>query len=167
MKINSNPFEWCELLSLYQLNEYKDGARTYKELVEHIRSSANGAFDICDSAPCRHRKALLPVKDVAWDYLYQCMKISGKDFIIKLPCGIDGIFMSHVDKAKRNSVYSWYDPETEGIAVLAYTGREKEEVNIYPEFDGYGRYDTYYEVVEGVLDPSGDKWIKRPKTHFV
>lgn len=70
----NDSLEWCELLSIYNLSYNEDGEKTYKELVEIIRSSADGAFDICDSAPCRHRNAILPVKDVSWDYLYQCMK---------------------------------------------------------------------------------------------
>lgn len=165
--MNSDNFEWCEFLSVYELSEYVDGIRTYRELVDMIRTAADGAFDICDSARCRHRKAILPVKEVSWDYLYQCMKISGKDFIIKIPAGIDGIFMYHINRANRGLVYAWYDSETEGVSVLAYTGIEEEDEIIYPEYDGYGRYDTSYEVVEGVLDSTGKKWIKRPRTYFV
>lgn len=166
--MNSDNFEWCEFLSVYDLSEYVDGIRTYRELVDMIRTAADGAFDICDSARCRHRKAILPVKEVSWDYLYQCMKISGKDFQINLPSSIAGLFLKNIINIRnKEHVYAWYDSETEGVSVLAYTGREKEEEIIYPEYDGYGRYDTSYEVVEGVLDSTRTKWIRRPKTHLV
>ena len=166
--MNSDDFEWCEFLSLYELSEYKDGIRTYRELVDMIRTAADGAFNICDSAWCRHRNAIRPVKEVSWDYLYQCMKISGKDFQINLPSSVAYLFLKNIiDTRNKEYVYAWYDPETEGVSVLAYTGNQKEEEIIYPEYDGFGRLDISHDVVEGVLDSTGKKWIKKPRTYFV
>ena len=167
----NNSFEWCELVSICELDYRKDGERTYHELLDMIRAAADGAFDICDTATCRSLRrgmAVKQVKDLPWNYLFQCIKISDKDFQIKHPPSIARIFLKYIIKENaKDSIYAWYDSETDGIKVLAYTGRSEDEENTYPAYDGYGRYDTYYEIVEGVISPEGDSWIVTPKTRYV
>lgn len=171
MKTTEAP-EWCKELSKYAFDYRKDGELAYKRLIDLIRTAdGGGTFDISSTARCRlylHNMAVVQVKDVPWDYLYVCMKTSGKDFQIKLPDGIAEAFLSHIrpDKGEQ-PVYAWHDPETDGVKVLAYTGRFEEEENTAPAYDGYGRFDTYYEVVEGTLNPEGTMWTEAPSRHFV
>lgn len=159
-------FEWCRLLSVYALDYRKDGEQAYRELVEMIRGAADGAFDICDSAPCRNWRgciSVLQVKDLPWDYLYRCMMISGKDFRIKhLPTIADG-----VPDDGDSRIFAWHDSETDGVKVIAYTGNVEQEENSAPAYDGYGRFTTRFEIVEATVSPDGNSWIERPRRRFV
>lgn len=159
--------EWAKKLCPYELNIRSLEKELYYELIHIIRKTADGAFDIESAATCRNSRGLAIVqkRELPWDYLYECMKLSQKDFCILLPNEMFDELIKHIEK-DRKTVYAWYDTETDSIRTFAYTGNLEEEENTYPAYDGYGRYDTYYEIVEGYLSKDG-KWLKEPKRRFV
>lgn len=168
---DNDSFHWCEVLRRHHFNYRLDGRDVYNELIDLIRSAADGAFGITDAANCRHRfqeMAVLQLRELPWGYLYRCMKISGKDFQIHLPPAVAQNLVRHiVRESEKDIIYGWYDPETKGVNVLAYTGRLEEEENTSPAYDGYGRYDTYYQIVEGILAPDGNSWLAEPRLRSV
>lgn len=172
--------EWARVLSQYRsILSNHDEDREINDMVCH---AAGGAFGLGDwSYPLRiHRssigKCITQERDLPWEYLYDCIKLSRKDFIIFLPKGIDSHFFSHIkygrsslhygqrDK-KISRAYAWYDPKADGILVFQLTGDCKDEENTYPAYDGFGRYDTLYEIVEGIIGRDGN-WIKEPVCRF-
>lgn len=136
-----------------------------------IRSVDDGAFGVCSAPNCRHHyasMAVMQLKDVPWSYLFQCMKISAKHFdSVILPPKLAPDFVKHIRADFTFCVCAWYDTEHDGIHVLAYNGHYHEEENTSPAYDGYGRYDTSYGIVEGVINADGTAWICPPSCRFV
>lgn len=107
----------------YTLDINLDGEKNYKVYLELIREAGEGFFCVTGNATCRHgrKMAIVQQKELPWEYLFQCMKLSAKDFLVKLPDYL------HDDKFRANSegevfVYAWYDAEIDAIQVFANTG---------------------------------------------
>ena len=159
--------EWVDVLNGYFLDYRKDGQATYNELLDLIRNACDGAFDITSQPNCRYGKqgvAIKQIKELPWEYIFDCMKASGKDFEILPPDKIKSSFGIHLLK-KQAPVYGWYDESMDAIHLFSYTGRYEEE-DTSPGYDGYGRYDTYYQIVEAWLFRDGE-YVKNPKTRFI
>ena len=160
--------EWAERLKAFALDYRKDGQDTYYQLLDLIRKACDGAFDIARQANCRNSKqgvAIKQVKELPWEYIFDCMRASGKDFIILPPEIVKSGFGIYLH-ANPSPLYGWYDEDLDAIHLFSYTGRYEEEEDTSPGYDGYGRYDTYYQIVEGWLSRNGI-WIKEPATRFV
>lgn len=160
--------EWAEVLSGYFLDYYDDGPDTYYELLNLIRNACDGAFNIAVQPNCRHSKqgvAIKQIKDLPWEYVFDCMKASGKDFQILPHDKIQSNFGIHL-QTKSAPVYGWYDEALDAIHIFSYTGRYEEEEDTSPGYDGYGRFDTYYQIVEAWLSREGE-WVKEPKTRYI
>lgn len=160
--------EWAELLSGYYLDYSKDGQATYNELLDLIRKACDGAFNITGQPNCRYSKqgvAIKQIKELPWEYIFDCMKASGKDFEILPPDKIKSSFGIHLHR-KPARVYGWYDETLNAIHIFSYTGRFEEEEDTSPGYDGYGRYDTYYQIVEAWVSRKGE-WVVKPKTRYV
>ena len=165
--MESHDTDWAKRLGPYELDWQKMDRALYGELLNSIRQAADGAFDVGSAAVCRplQKIAICQKKDLPWDYLYDCIKWSRKDFCILLPPCISDQFLGYV-KEDGKPVYAWYEPEADGIRVLAYTGVVEEEEDTSPGYDGYGRFDTDYEVVQGIVNREGN-WIREPYLRFV
>lgn len=160
--------EWAKALSGCALDNRDAEQAKYNVLLELIRNACNGAFDIAAQPNCRHSKqgwAILQVKELPWEYVFDCMKVSGKDFRIIPPEKVNIRFGKYLHK-KEASVYGWYEAESDAIHIFSYTGRYKEEEDTSPGYDGYGKYDTYYEIVEAWMSRDG-VWVKPPKTRYI
>ena len=159
--------DWAEEIGKYELDYQKVGEEFYGELLDTIRKAADGAFDVASPAVCRksQERAICQKRELPWGYLYDCMKLSRKDFCIFLPDKIANQLLKHIVEDNK-TVYAWYDSETDSIRTFAYTGNMEDEENTYPAYDGYGRYDTYYEIVEGYVNKEGE-WLKEPKLRFI
>lgn len=127
-----------------------------------IREAGEGFFRITDIATCRHGSSIAigQQKELPWEYLFQCMKLSNKDFFVKLPDHL------HDNKFKANRegevfVYAWYDAEIDAIQVFNNTGNIREEEDTSPGYDGYGRFDRDYERARGVID-ANCQWKVKP-----
>lgn len=161
--------DWAERLAPYELDSYRTPKDLYNQLVDEIRQVEDGAFSV--TGVLKHLRSchevICQVKEMPWEYMYDCMKLSLKDFCIKLPSDIADEFLAHVVEERRKQyIYGWYDAKVDGIRVFAYTGNVEDEENTYPAYDGYGRYDTYYEIVEGVINREG-KWMTELKCRYV
>ena len=176
---NAFSTDWAKKLSFYREipRYYDEGA----ELWNMIRNIDNGAFDVNDGdyGLQNYRSSsgmcVIQKKDLPWDYIYECIKLSRKDFIIFLPIGISDQFFGYMNYSMASShyffygkygkkicqAYAWYDSQTEGIFVCQLTGISKDEENTYPAYDGFGRYDTLYKIVNGIVGKDG-QWLKEP-----
>ena len=180
--IGKMPFstEWARELSQYR--SISPNPAEDRETKDMVCQAAGGAFRLGDWTYRLgiHRsstgKCITQERDLPWEYLYDCIKLSRKDFIIYLPKGIAGRFFSHINYGKSSlhyvlrekkisRAYAWYDPKADGILVFQLTGACKDEENTYPAYDGFGRYDTLYEIVEGVIGRDGH-WVKEPECRF-
>ena len=146
---HNHDLEWAELISLYKLVRYDDGPETFESLLEMIRTACDGAFDVVFAphikAPGPH---IMQHKWLPWDELFDIMKLSGKNFIIDLPQEVNWVgYRFRRDTDGEIRVYARYDDTTDTILLRHFTGREEEEENTAPAYDGYGRYDTYYECL--------------------
>ena len=155
-------YDWALVLRDYALDRHLDGEKNYNACQDIIQEAGDGFFRITGNATCRYSRnmAILQMKELPWEYLFQCMKISDKDFLIKLPTHL------HDNKFRANSdgevyVYAWYDPELNAIQVFNNTGNIREEEDTSPGHDGYGRFDRDYERVRGVIDAKC-QWKKKP-----
>ncbi|MDE7135166.1 MAG: hypothetical protein K2N91_00890 [Muribaculaceae bacterium] len=165
----NHDYYWAELLNSYYLDYKKDGERVYSELVDMIKSQCNGAFGITSSASARTLTAPVAIEtkiELPWEYLYECMRRSRKDFCLILPKHLKEQLDEHIVKKENYAIYGWYDEMKDAIHIFAYTGRLEEEENTAPAYDGWGRYDTYYEIVEGYVDKEA-KWIESPRCRSI
>ena len=149
-KVNYN---WAIVIRDYALDSYLDGEENYKACLGIIREAGEGFFRVADNSGCRYDRsaAIVQLRELPWEYLFQCMKLSGKEFLVKLPDHLQD------SKFRANSngevlVYAWYDAEIDAIQVFNNTGNIREEEDTSPGYDGYGRFDHYYERVRGVID---------------
>ena len=154
-------FEWAELLSICK---YKGGMRDpdYAFTVDLIREACDHSFDIGSNANCRISKrpiAVFQIKPLPWDYLYQCIKLSKKDFNVMLPDGIDSKIFEGKDK-----VYTWYNKDIDAIEFFAYTGRFEVEEDTSPGYDCFGRFDKDYEIIQGAINEKGRRKVKPYKS---
>ena len=154
-------YDWALVLRDYALNSYIDGEKNYQMCLDLIREAGEGFFRITGNATCRHGRSIAigQLKELPWEYLFQCMKLSNKDFLVKLPDHL------HDNKFKANSegevfVYAWYDAKIDAIQVFNNTGNIREE-DTFPGYDGYGRFDRYYERARGVID-ANCQWKVKP-----
>lgn len=154
--------DWAYVLRDYALDIHLDGEKNYKVCLDLIREAGEGFFCVTSNATCRHRRkmAIVQQKELPWEYLFQCMKLSDKDFLIKLPDHL------HDNKFRANSdgevfVYAWYDAVIDAIQVFVNTGNIREEQDTSPGYDGYGRFDYDYERVRGVID-ANCQWKVKP-----
>lgn len=93
------------------------------------------------------------------------MKASGKDFEVLPTEKIKSCFGIHL-YTKPARVYGWYDEALDAIQIFTFTGRDKEEEDTSPGYDGYGRFDTCYQIVEAWVSQEGE-WVVKPKTRYV
>ena len=114
-------YDWDLVLRDYALDRHLDGEKNYNACQDIIQEAGDGFFRITGNATCRYSRnmAILQMKELPWEYLFQCMKISDKDFLIKLPTHL------HDNKFRANSdgevyVYAWYDPELNAIQVFNF-----------------------------------------------
>lgn len=159
---------WAEMLKTNSLDYRKDGQEIYYGLLDLIRSACDGAFNISGQPNCRLSKqgvAIKQVKELPWEYIFDCLKASGKDFEILPPDKVKSSFGIYLKK-KRAPVYGWYDESMDAIHLFSYTGRYEEEEDTSPSYDGYGRFDTYYQIIEAWLSREGE-WVVKPKTRYV
>lgn len=158
---------WAVALSTYQprCQENPFDFNAFRTIIE---TTLNGAFGVTQAARCRWQqdRAILQKHPLPWSYLYDCMKISHKDFVLILPFEIANDLRCHITVKERLQVYGWYDETSDAIYVFAYTGKSEDEENTSPAYDGYGRYDTYYEIVEGSINKEGI-WIKQPSKRYI
>ena len=160
--------EWAEALGGYFLDYRKDGQAAYNELLDLIRNACDGAFNITGQPNCRYSKqsvAIKQIKELPWEYIFDCMKTSGKDFEILPTDKIKSCFGIHL-RNKSARVFGWYDETLDAIHIFSYTGRYEEEEDTLPGYDGYGRFDTYYQIVEAWVARKGE-WVVKPKTRYV
>lgn len=155
--------EWAEIVGMYRLDRIKDGQEYYDELLNLIRSVCDGSFDICVNAKCRlsrHSVAILQKKPLPWSYLFSCMRLAKKDFVIILP---DSVRIKTVGGRRLSvaNVYAWYDKHVDAIECFAYTGNTVIEEDTSPGYDGFGRFDVSREVVRGSIRQDG-KWLVKP-----
>lgn len=165
----SNEFHWAKLLRHYAFDSHADTTWGFLACCGIVRQACNGAFDVGDTARCRSEggnRAIVQKRDLPWRYLYECIRLSGKDFHIFLPKTAPCRSVPFRQETKRQHVYAWYDEESDGVAVLAYTGKWREEQITYPEFDGYGRFDYEDEIVTGIIDKDG-KWMSNPQLRWI
>lgn len=166
---NVHEFHWAKLLSRYAFDSEHDGRWGYMACCGIIRQACHGAFDVCLTARCRRDESKMAVcqkRDLPWIYLFECMRISDKDFYLFLPRTAPCGSVPFDPDFKRQCVYAWYDEASDGIEVLAYTGKWREEEITYPEYDGYGRFDYEDQVVSGTIGRNG-KWISKPELRWV
>ena len=157
--------EWAVNLSQYNFLDYREGLPV--ELVDAIRSAADGAFDVVAPAGCRWRRgwAIAQQKPLPWPYMYDCIKISLKDFVIQLPPDLVPAFQRHIINPRLGEkIYAWYDTTACAVKVMAYTGDYEEEES--PGYDGFGRYDKNDEIVEGLVTAEGE-WLEAPKCRYL
>lgn len=154
-------YDWALVLRDYTLNNHLDGEKNYKACVDIIEEAGEGFFRITSNAICRHSgNAIIQMKELPWEYLFQCMKLSDKDFLVKLPAHLqDNKFRANSDGDVY--VYAWYDDKIDAIQVFANTGDIREEEDTSPGYDGYGRFEHYYERVRGVID-ANCQWKVKP-----
>lgn len=155
-------YEWAELLSICKLKG-RVGDPNYDFTLGLIRSACDNAFDIEGNANCRlttRSMAIRQTKYLQWNYLYRCIKMSKKDFIVMLPEGINSSAFKGV-----SDVYAWYNKKIDAIECLAYTGRIVVDEEPSPGYDGFGRFDKEYEIVQGAIDENG-KWQVKPYKAF-
>ena len=155
-------YDWALVLRDYALDIHIDGEKNYKVCLDLIIEAGEGFFRVTGNAACRHSRsmAIVQLKELPWEYLFQCMKLSNKDFLFKLPDHL------HDNKFKANSegevfVYAWYAAEIDAIQVFDNTGNIREEQDTSPGYDGYGRFDCDYERVRGVID-ANCQWKVKP-----
>jgi len=156
-------YDWAFVLRDYALDIHLDGEKNYKACLEIIREAGKEFFCATGNATCRlfrRNMAIVQQKELPWEYLFQCMKLSDKDFLVKLPDYL------HDNNFRANSdgevfVYAWYDAEIDAIQVFANTGNIREEQDTSPGYDGYGRFDCAYERVRGVID-ANCQWKIKP-----
>lgn len=155
-------YDWALVLRDYALDYHIDGEKNYNVCLDLILEAGKGFFRVTGNATCRNSSsmAIVQLKELPWEYLFQCMKLSNKDFLVKLPNHL------HDNKFKANSegevfVYAWYDAEIDAIQVFNNTGNIREEQDTSPGYDGYGRFDRDYERVRGVID-ANCQWIVKP-----
>lgn len=161
-------YEWAELLGLYYLDYRKDGQNLYSELVEMIKAQCDGAFGITSSANARSFEASVAIAtkvELPWEYLFSCMRLSRKDFCLILPNHLKKSLEKHCI-IEDFCIYGWYEEDKDAIHVFAYTGRIEEEENTAPAYDGWGRYDTYYEIAEGYVNKDA-QWIEMPQCRYI
>ena len=155
-------YDWALVLRDFALDSHIDGEKNYKVCLDLILEAGEGFFRVMGNATCRYRRsmAIVQLKELPWEYLFQCMKLSNKDFLVKLPDHL------HDNRFKANSegevfVYAWYDAEIDAIQVFDNTGNIREEQDTSPGYDGYGRFDRDYERVRGVID-ANCQWKVKP-----
>lgn len=151
-------YEWAEMLSICKLKG-RVGEPNYDFTLDLIRNACEKSFDIGDNAKCRLSErpmAIYQIKPLPWEYLYQCIKMSKKDFHVMLPDDIK----SKIFEGKRE-VYAWYNEEINAVECFAYTGRIEVEENTSPGYDGYGRFDRDYEIIQGAIGKNG-RWKVKP-----
>lgn len=151
-------FEWAEILSICKFKG-RVGEPDYDFTLDLIRNACDKSFDIGGNANCRLTKrpmAIYQIKSLPWEYLYQCIKMSKKDFHVMLPDGIDSKMFEG-----KNEIYAWYNKEIDAIECFEYTGRIEVEEDTSPGYDGYGRFDKEYELIQGAIDKNG-RWKVKP-----
>ena len=86
------------------------------------------------------------------------LKLSKKDFYIFLPDNIKAF-------GGEKQVYAWYNKKIDAIECFAYTGNFETEEDCYGGYDGFGRFDKEYEIIQGAIDEKGH-WTVRPYKAF-
>jgi len=154
--------DWAEMLSICKFKGHV-GEPNYDFTIELIRNACDNSFDIASNANCRlttHPMVISQIKPLPWNYLYKCIRISKKDFHITLPDGIDSrIFEGG------NKVYAWYNKKIDAIECFAYTGNIEVDEDTSPGYDGFGRFDKEYEIIQGAIDEHGH-WRVKPYKAF-
>lgn len=151
-------FEWAETLSICKFKG-RVGEPDYDFTLDLIRNACDKSFVIGGNANCRLTKrsmAIYQVKPLPWEYLYQCIKMSKKDFHVMLPDGIESKIFEGKEK-----VYAWYNEEINAVECFEYTGKIEVEEDTSPGYDGYGRFDKEYEIIQGAIDKNG-RWKIKP-----
>ena len=72
-------YDWALVLRDYALDRHLDGEKNYNACQDIIQEAGDGFFRITGNATCRYSRnmAILQLKELPWEYLFQCMKISG------------------------------------------------------------------------------------------
>lgn len=152
--------EWAEMLSFSKLKGTIEDPN-YVFTIDLIRSACDHSFDIASNANCRvpvRPMVICQLKPLEWSYLYRCIKLSKKDFYIFLPDNIKAF-------GGEKQVYAWYNKKIDAIECFAYTGNFETEEDCYGGYDGFGRFDKEYEIIQGAIDKKGH-WTVKPYKAF-
>ncbi len=161
--------EWAEMLGLYHLDYYRDGEDIYNSLIDMIRTACDGSFDIYSGFTRGIGIVIEQIKPLPWDYMYNVMKLSRKEFAIIVPKDLRWAEIRlDYTKPLRCFIYripermlAWYDETNDCIRLKGYTGNWDQEEDTSPGYDGYGRFDSYYETIVGSVDADGN-WVEQP-----
>lgn len=155
---------WADSLRELELNPYKLGWELYGIVRDRIREACNGAFEIEEEEHGSRRNAIKPKQEMPWDYLVDVMIRSCKLFYIILPehlrnrsdlIDIEQPFEDY-EYSIPERMFALYDEKEKIIKVKAYTGNWIEEEDTSPGYDGFGRYDSFYESLNGKITLDGE-----------
>lgn len=155
---------WADCLRGLELDPHKLGWEYYGMVRDRIRAACDRAFEIEQEAHGLRRIAIKPKQEMPWDYLVDVMIRSGKVFYIIMPehlrnrselIDIEQPFEDY-EYSIPERMFAWYDEKAKLIKVKAYTGNWDEEEDTSPGYDGFGRYDSFYESLNGEVTLEGE-----------